>query len=80
MSVATDKLAEYLAAESKVLLGQRVKIENGGVSRDVTRADLALIQKGIAYWRNEVAKEEAAAAGDKNGSLRYRVPNFVNWR
>jgi hypothetical protein len=80
MSIATDKLAEYLAAETKVLKGQRVRLENGGVSRDVTMADLAEIRKGIAYWQLEVAKEKAAESGDRSGSLRYRVPNFVSWR
>ena len=80
MSTATDKLQEYLDAETKVLAGQRVRLENGGVMRDVQMADLAEIRKGVAYWRNEVAKEQAAAAGDSSGSMRYRVPNFVNWR
>jgi hypothetical protein len=80
MSIATDKLAEYLAAETQVLKGQRVRIDNGGVSRDVTMADLAEIRKGIAFWQNEVAKEQAKSSGDRSGSMRYRVPNFVNWR
>lgn len=80
MSTATDKLAEYLAAETQVLKGQRFRIDNGGVLREVTMADLAEIRKGVAYWRNEVAREQAAASGDRSGSMRYRVPNFVNWR
>lgn len=49
---AEAKLAEYLTAESKVLLNQEHTID--GVR--VTRADLAAIQQGIAIWEGRVAR------------------------
>ena len=43
---AETKLAEYLAAESKVLLGQMVEIDG----QRLTRADLPAIQAGVKLW------------------------------
>lgn len=47
---AQIKLDEYLAAETKVLTGQRVTIDGS----DLTRANLADIQKGIEIWNKRV--------------------------
>jgi len=49
---AEARLAKYLEAEEKILLGQAVEID--GVKK--TRADLAAIQKGIALWEGRVAR------------------------
>lgn len=52
LAQAEAKLAEYLAAESKVLLGQEVMID--GVKR--VRADLAAIRAGRVEWEAKVGR------------------------
>lgn len=74
MSIATDKLAEYYAAETAILKGQRIRFEGGGTLRDITRADLAMVQAGIKKWEAVVAAEERRTAG--SGSIRYQVADF----
>lgn len=74
MSLATEKLAEYYAAESAILNGQRVRFDDGGTNRDITRADLSLVQAGIKKWELVVAQERRAAYG--RGSLRYLIADF----
>ncbi len=46
------RLANYLAAEAKVLRNQSATLADG---RSVTRANLAEIRKGIQDLRNELA-------------------------
>jgi len=46
------KLKMYLDAEEKVLLGQAYNIDG----KEVTRADLGMIQKGIEIWSNRCRK------------------------
>lgn len=46
LAQAESKLAEYLAAESKILLGQDVWIDGSRL----TRADLAAVQAGVKLW------------------------------
>lgn len=53
MSVATQLLAEYEAAISKVLLGQEYSM--GG--RSLKRADLATLEAGRDKYKREVARE-----------------------
>jgi len=50
LSQAEAKLAEYLAAETKVLAGQDVVIDGDRL----TRADLEAIQKGVEIWNARV--------------------------
>jgi len=69
LAQAEAKLAQYLAAEEAVLLGQRVKINTGGVDREVTRADLEMIQKGVELWNARVLQLTRAASG---GGLQVR--------
>lgn len=45
-TIAQARLDAYLAAETKVLAGQKVVIDG----TEFTRANLAEIQKGIAIW------------------------------
>lgn len=56
---AQAKLAQYLAAEEAVLLGQQYTINN----RSLTRADLRAIQEGIDTWNKRVESLSARASG-----------------
>ncbi|MBR8700250.1 hypothetical protein IX317_000628 [Fusobacterium sp. DD29] len=47
-----EMIGLYREAEIKVLSGQRYRIG----TRELERADLAEIQKGRAYWENELLK------------------------
>lgn len=47
---AEAQLTKYLAAEEAVLAGQSYRLDTGNSSRQVTRADLEFIQKGIDIW------------------------------
>jgi hypothetical protein len=58
MSVATDTLAQYQAAEAAVLKGLSYRIGD----LQLTRADLAQIQAGRREWERRVSDEAAAAA------------------
>jgi len=49
---AEAKLKQYLDAEEKILLGQKVSL-NG---KDLTRADLESVQKGIKIWNARVSQ------------------------
>lgn len=55
---ATAQLEFYLTAEQKVLTGQRVRIGD----KDITRADLDMIQAGINTWEQRVNRLSAAAS------------------
>ena len=52
LAQAESRLTEYLNAESAILLGQRMVI-NG---KELTRADLPAVQKGIEIWQGRVAR------------------------
>ncbi len=56
---AGAKLALYLAAETKVLLGQKVEIDG----QALTRANLELIQAGITSWDARVKSLSRSASG-----------------
>jgi len=47
---AEARLADYLAAETKILAGQAVDMDG----RRLTRADLTAVQQGIAVWNGRV--------------------------
>jgi hypothetical protein len=74
MSIATDKLAEYYAAETAILKGQKVLFDNAGTRREITHADLEMVQAGIKKWEAVVAAENRRAAGC--GSVSYSLANF----
>lgn len=68
MSLATDMVAAYLAAETAVLLGKSVTVEG----RIYASEDLAAIRKGRQEWEARVAAEQAAAAGKQTlGGLSF---------
>lgn len=49
-----DRLATYLAAESKVLQAQEYTIGQGSTARRLTRADLGEIRAAITALRSEI--------------------------
>jgi len=53
MSTASDMLASYLAAESAILRGQKYRWGD----RELTRADLAMVQAGRREWERKAAAE-----------------------
>jgi len=59
LDTANAKLTAYLNAEAAVLSGQRYKIDN----RELYRADLAEIRKGIDYWNGWVQRLDARSRG-----------------
>jgi len=59
LAQAEAKLAEYLAAETKVLKGQSVSIDG----ETLTRANLDAIQRGIDAWDRRVKALANAAFG-----------------
>lgn len=70
LAQAEAKLAEYIAAESKVLKGQKVEIDG----ELLQRANLQEIQNGIDAWDKRVKNLAAATSG--RGRARTIVPGF----
>lgn len=62
MSTSTDMLASYLAAESAILRGQSYRWGD----RQLTRADLKMVQDGRREWERKV---NAEASGQPVGTL-----------
>lgn len=63
--IAAQKLSSYLDAETKVLQGQRYKIQD----RELERASLNEIRAGIEYWR----KKYDSLNGKRRGAKVFRV-------
>ena len=59
LAQAESRLTEYLAAEAKVLSGQRVEIDG----QALFRADLEKIQTGIKLWDERAKALSASASG-----------------
>lgn len=73
MSIATDTLAAYQAAELALLKGQSFRFGD----QQLTRANLAEIQAGRREWERRVTSEQAAAAqGGSSGPLSVWGANF----
>lgn len=70
LAQAEAQLAAYLAAETKVLTGQRVEIDG----QSLTRANLEQIQTGIDAWNKRVQELSARAGG--TGRSRTVAPNW----
>lgn len=68
MSTASDLLALYLSAETKILAGQSSTLGD----RSLTLADLADVQRERKNLERRVASEASASAGN----FRYSVPDF----
>lgn len=57
LATANARLTAYLAAEEAILSGaQSYTVTIAGGQRTFTKADLALIQQGIATWDSRVKK------------------------
>lgn len=67
---AQAKLDEYLAAETKVLKGQKVEIDGEAL----TRANLEFIQRGIDIWNKRVQSLAASSGG--RGRSRTVAPGW----
>ena len=73
MTIATDMLASYMAAEAAVLTGKTVSF-NG---RTHTTEDLAEIRKGRKEWEARVnAEATGSSARSTIGGLGYSVASF----
>lgn len=59
LAQAEAQLSLYLDAEAKILAGQRVRIGD----KDITRADLEFVQKGIDFWQGRVTKLARTTTG-----------------
>ena len=56
-----SRLADYIAAEQRILQSQEYMIGNGGTARRNRRADLERVQAGIKECAEEIAKLESAS-------------------
>lgn len=65
MSVATDRLAAYLAAETLILQGQEIRqdLGDGRGYRALRMADLEVVRKVIKDLQAEVRAERAIERG-----------------
>lgn len=68
LAQAQAKLDAYLAAEEKILLGQKVEIDG----QALTRANLEMVQKGVSLWDARVKQLSGAASG--RGRMRTVSP------
>lgn len=70
LAQAETQLAAYLAAETKVLAGQRVEIDG----QSLTRANLEQIQAGIDAWDKRV--KALSNSGSGIGRSRTVAPSW----
>lgn len=70
LATAEARLTAYLAAEAKVLAGQRVEIDG----QSLTRANLEQIQSGISIWDARVKELTTKASG--RGRVRTVSPGW----
>lgn len=74
---AQAKLAEYRAAESRILEAQEVRLGGPGIDRWEKQTELLLVQKGIANWQRTVDRLSAVANGQPTfGGLTYTSARF----
>lgn len=64
LAQAQSQLDAYLAAEQKILLGQKVAIDG----QELTRANLDAVQAGITTWDARV--KSLSAASSSRGRMR----------
>lgn len=74
MSIASDRLARYLDAETAVLQGQEVRTDGPNGPRLWRGADLADLRIEISRLQSQVALENANATNTPNiGGLGFAV-------
>lgn len=79
LAQALEKLAEYQAAESRILQAQQVRIGGTGatVDRWEMQTDLEQVRQGIDQWQRRVNQLQAASAGLPTlGGFTFRRANF----
>jgi hypothetical protein len=71
MTVATDRLARYIAAETEILQGQEVRADlgDGRGYRMLRLADLQTVRSAIAELQREIAAETANAGGGRGWAV-----------
>ena len=69
---ARQRLANYLAAETRILESQEYTVGQGGTARRNRRAELEQVQAGIKTAQAEIASLQAAQAGRRITYLRPR--------
>lgn len=67
MSTATDMRDKYIAAETAILTGQSYRWGD----RQLTRADLSMVQTGRREW------ERKAAAESRGGGVGVQLADFT---
>ena len=68
------RLANYLAAEQKILKSQEYAVGQGGAARRNRRADLDQVQAGIADMQAQIAKHPDNPANRGARRIRYLRP------
>lgn len=69
-----QRLANYLAAEAKILQSQEYTVGQGGAARRNRRADLDQVQAGIADTRALIDKHPENPANRGARRIRYLRP------
>ena len=72
LELAQQRLANYLAAEARILESQEYTVGQGGTARRNRRAELEQVQVGIKTAQAEIASLQAAQAGRRITYLRPR--------
>ena len=72
LELAQQRLANYLAAEARILESQEYTVGQGGTARRNRRAELEQVQAGIKTTQAEIASLQAAQAGRRITYLRPR--------
>ncbi|MCB0260635.1 MAG: hypothetical protein KDE62_13090 [Calditrichaeota bacterium] len=70
---AQEKLATWMAADDALATSQSYEIDLGGNRRRLTRADAAVIQEKIKFWRREVDRLDSGQGGG-GPKIRYINP------
>jgi hypothetical protein len=78
MSLASDRLARYIAAETAILGSQEARMDLGnGSYRMLKMADLAEVRAEIDKLQRQVSAENAATAGRPSvGGLGFALVNL----
>ena len=72
LELAQQRLANYLAAEARILESQEYTVWQRGTARRNRRAELEQVQAGIKTAQAEIASLQAAQAGRRITYLRPR--------
>jgi hypothetical protein len=78
LTVAQNKVAEYMAAETAALEANRVRMTGpDSLDREVEMSSLKQIRDGLTYWSNRCTSLEAQIAGAPTfGGRTFSVASF----